>query len=85
MIAALLAFLFGVAAGWASMASLRWQVKRLGDGERVARTLGMQLLRFVALAGILAVLAHSGPKMLLTAAAGLLVSRTWLLQRRLWS
>jgi len=57
--------------------TLRWNVRMLATGQSLPLALAVQLVRFAVIAAALAVIAsHFGALPLLTAAAGILATRT---------
>ena len=73
LLLALLAGLAGTGAGWLHFASLEWVANRIVEGQLSA--VGIQLGRLVLLGGILFLFAQGGALVLLTGAAGILLSR----------
>lgn len=67
----------GMLAGVAYFLTLRWNVRLLALGRSFVLALALQLARFAAVAGLLAVIAaHHGALPLVAAACGIVAART---------
>ncbi|MGE4072002.1 MAG: ATP synthase subunit I [Lysobacterales bacterium] len=73
------ALLAGVALGWLHFRSLRWVAERLLAGQPVVVL--VQMVRILLLAVFFYLCARLGASTLLSAAAGVLIGRLWVMRR----
>ena len=73
--------LVGTGLGIVYFRSLWWNVRRLTDGRHLGLAIGLTVVRFGLLAGVLIIASRSGAFCLLAVAVGLLIARSLVTRR----